>query len=196
VDLTQQSTHPQTSTIQKPQSPLTLTQQSQVQQTRPAWQSVNMQSTQPLQINISSQPSYVENKQQQAIITSAAAERERKGWQQVSLPKPAPIPPSITGKTPIGNVASAVKSRQTGQTNSNVQKVGKAKQNNKQQQVFYDQKIEIYQPYIQPQSDDKFTTWIIKRVKELNSSVDAEVFANFIAQIDSPNEVDLFMVLF
>ena len=37
---------------------------------------------------------------------------------------------------------------------------------------------------------DKFTAWIINRVRELNPSVDAEVFANFIAQIDSPNEVE------
>jgi len=39
---------------------------------------------------------------------------------------------------------------------------------------------------------DKFTQWIINRVKELNSSVDAEVFANFIAQVDSPDEVFCF----
>jgi len=46
----------------------------------------------------------------------------------------------------------------------------------------------IFQPVVA----DKFTQWIINRVKELNSSVDAEVFANFIAQVDSPDEVFCF----
>ena len=36
---------------------------------------------------------------------------------------------------------------------------------------------------------DNFTKWIVKRVHELNSNVDAEVFAAFIEGIESPNEV-------
>uniref|UniRef100_A0A9J2PQ96 PWI domain-containing protein n=1 Tax=Ascaris lumbricoides TaxID=6252 RepID=A0A9J2PQ96_ASCLU len=40
-----------------------------------------------------------------------------------------------------------------------------------------------------------FTNWIVQRVKELNSQVDADVFAAFIEGVDSPDEVSRIIVL-
>lgn len=37
-----------------------------------------------------------------------------------------------------------------------------------------------------------FTSWIIQRVNQLNSSVDADVFASFIQDVDNPDDVVLF----
>uniref|UniRef100_A0A915BU74 GYF domain-containing protein n=1 Tax=Parascaris univalens TaxID=6257 RepID=A0A915BU74_PARUN len=39
-----------------------------------------------------------------------------------------------------------------------------------------------------------FTNWIVQRVKELNSQVDADVFAAFIEGVDSPDEIEDYVV--
>lgn len=36
---------------------------------------------------------------------------------------------------------------------------------------------------------DGFTKWVVQRVKQLNSQVDADVLAEFIENVDSPDEV-------
>ncbi|KAI1727466.1 GYF domain-containing protein [Ditylenchus destructor] len=56
------------------------------------------------------------------------------------------------------------------------------------------QKVDIKLPDNKPKQPDAFTSWIIKRVHELNSSVDAEVFASFIEGLDSPNEAEDYII--
>nr|CAD2194751.1 unnamed protein product [Meloidogyne enterolobii] len=127
----------------------------------------------------------VTHNQQQTSATnktlSTTSDRERRGWQQVQMPKPAPIPPVI-GKASGGANA--------GITNQQQQSVGAKKHS--QQKKVNDTKTKS--PKQQPVVADKFTQWIINRVKELNSSVDAEVFANFIAQVDSPDEAEDYII--
>ncbi|KAL3102594.1 hypothetical protein niasHT_022881 [Heterodera trifolii] len=107
-----------------------------------------------------------------------AVTEQRRGWQPVQLPKPAPIPPAI-GKPQDGGGAAAPKAP--------------AGNNKKQQKKQSQQKHKQPEKQV-PLVEDKFTVWIIKRVKALNPSVDAEVFATFISDIDSPNEAEDYII--
>lgn len=150
----------------------------QQQASKVAWQHIPPV-TKPIQMNIV--PPVTQQQNSTNKTSSTTSERERRGWQQVQMPKPAPIPPVI-GKG-SGGTNSCI-------TNQQQQAVG-AKKNSQQKKVG-DTKTKP--PKQQPVVADKFTQWIINRVKELNSSVDAEVFANFIAQIDSPDEAEDYII--
>uniref|UniRef100_A0A0N5B171 GYF domain-containing protein n=1 Tax=Syphacia muris TaxID=451379 RepID=A0A0N5B171_9BILA len=43
-------------------------------------------------------------------------------------------------------------------------------------------------------SSDGFTNWVIQRVKQLNSQVDADVLAGFIENVDNPDEVEDYII--
>ena len=90
-------------TIPQPIQPPSKMQHSQEQQQRSAWQTIPPIGTdRPIQMSIPPQPEA--QPQQQPQFTTV--ERERRGWQQVAVPKPAPIPPAVGKNTTGSNVAA------------------------------------------------------------------------------------------
>uniref|UniRef100_A0A914HKV3 GYF domain-containing protein n=1 Tax=Globodera rostochiensis TaxID=31243 RepID=A0A914HKV3_GLORO len=157
------------------------------QQTRAtAWQTISTPLPHP--IGQSPPASFLQfpfqPEQQQPIAQQQppAVTEQRRGWQPVQLPKAAPIPPAINKPSSGGgggaNTKLAFGNKNNKQGVKHPQKGGGKQQ--KQQ--------------VPPPVEDKFTAWIIKRVKELNPSVDAEVFATFISGIDSPNEAEDYII--
>lgn len=103
----------------------------QQQGTKFAWQTVPPVSK-PIHINLPHDTQY----QKPTPNQSSIFERERRGWQQVQIPKPAPIPPAI-GKTSV-ITGNQQQHGTVSKKNSQLNKVGdsKNKQTSKQQIVI------------------------------------------------------------